>query len=119
MTFQHGGTGQFYVDGAAVGSAFTHNGNTGITSNLNIGRNADQQYFTGEIDEIRIWNDLRTPTEISDHTYNSVQGNEQGLVAYYRFDETTGTLLPDLSGNSNDGALSGGMSAADWVPLVP
>ena len=38
-----------------------------------------------------------------------------GLLAYYNFDQTAGTVLPDISGNNNDGTLSTAMQDNDWV----
>src|SRR3954470_5776160 len=35
-----------------------------------------------------------------------------GLVAAYSFDATSGTILADVSGNGNDGTLSGAVWAA-------
>jgi hypothetical protein len=44
----------------------------------------------------------------------TLTGNEANLVAYYNFDNTTGTTLQDFSGNSNDGTLNN-MTDDDWV----
>ena len=40
-------------------------------------------------------------------------GSETGLVAYYQFDQTTGTTLPDLTTNANTGTL---IDAPAWTP---
>ncbi len=42
---------------------------------------------------------------------SNAAGNEQGLVAYYSFDEGEGNVTHDLSGNGNDGTIYG----AKWV----
>ncbi|MFT7231253.1 MAG: hypothetical protein ACI8TA_000459, partial [Cyclobacteriaceae bacterium] len=81
----------------------------------------DLDYFgTGEIDEIRIWNDERTAAEIRG-TASSRLANPTGeanLVAYYDFNvglpaldnSATGlniTSIADESSNSNTGTLNG------------
>ncbi len=40
-----------------------------------------------------------------------VNASDEGLVAYYSFDEGSGNVLHDLSGNENDGTIYG----AKWV----
>ena len=65
-------------------------------------------YFNGQIEEVRLWNDARTPTEIRQNKYNKLIGNEANLVAYYPFDNmttansTSGEVI-DESTNSHDG----------------
>ena len=70
--------------------------------------------FTGQIDEVRIWNDVRTVDEIRDNFGATLNGNESGLVAYYTFDQSSGTTLPDCSANAYDGTLTN-MADSDWV----
>ncbi|ETR65199.1 MAG: hypothetical protein OMM_06107 [Candidatus Magnetoglobus multicellularis str. Araruama] len=41
-------------------------------------------------------------------------GDESNLVAYFRFDNTTGSTLVDLSGNDNHGTLIT-MDNSDWI----
>jgi len=38
-----------------------------------------------------------------------------GLVGYWSFDEGTGTVAGDYSGNGNDGTLQGSMTESDWI----
>jgi hypothetical protein len=87
------------------------------TSNYYIGLSTTAN-FAGRIDEVRIWNDVRTAAEIGDNKDDELVGNESGLVAYYKMSDGTGTTLTDNSSNSNNGTLtnmvtSGGSS--DWV----
>lgn len=86
---------QYYLNGINLGNdsnatdSSVYNG----TQNLYIGctyySSSTQRYFDGLIDEIRIWNDLRTPQEILDNFIKELVGNESGLVAYYNFDSIT------------------------------
>jgi hypothetical protein len=44
-------------------------------------------YFTGAIDEVRVWRASLTAEAIKQTVYNQLSGNESGLVAYYPFNE--------------------------------
>jgi len=89
-----------------------------VTSNsyLFIGNNkeGDNRFFDGTIDEVRAWSTARTPAEIRENMCKNLTGNESGLVAYYSFDNSSGTKLQDFSGNANDGTLYN-MDNSDWV----
>jgi hypothetical protein len=52
-------------------------------------------YFNGEIDEFRIWNVARSASEIMSTMNHTLVGNEPGLTAYWKFDETSGTTVAD------------------------
>lgn len=45
--------------------------------------------FSGQMDEVRIWNYVRTDAEIAGSANCSISGNEPGLLAYYNFDQGT------------------------------
>ncbi len=68
--------------------------------------------FTGQLDEVRIWNIVRTETEIANNINNELTGSESGLVAYYKMNEGAGTSLDDGSPNSNTGTFGG---SPTWV----
>lgn len=67
------------------------------------------------MDEVRIWNDVRDPSEITTFMGQKVDpGSEPNLVAYYDFDlgipegdNSTETTLTDLTSNGFDGTLNG------------
>jgi hypothetical protein len=78
----------------------------------------NDRQFAGQIDEVRIWNTARTPAQIRDDMYRTLDGDESGLVAYYRFDQynTSGqTTLYDITSNGNNGALTNMDATSDWV----
>ena len=59
--------------------------------------------FKGAIDEVRIWNVARTDADIQ-HDYERIlQGNETGLVGYWRFEETEGEVYKNTADRTNDG----------------
>ncbi|MFC3963116.1 LamG-like jellyroll fold domain-containing protein [Nocardia jiangsuensis] len=68
--------------------------------------------FNGEIDELRIWDRARSAAELVRDRGQRLAGNEPGLIAYYRFDEGSGTALFDHTDGACDGTLVGGPT---WV----
>lgn len=75
---------------------------------------SDKQLFKGNIDQVRIWNTIRTDAEILASYNKCLTGNETGLLMLWQFEEGTGTIATDLSGNNNHGTLTN-MDSGDWV----
>ncbi|NHZ86155.1 MAG: hypothetical protein GWP19_09765 [Planctomycetia bacterium] len=102
-----------YLDGKLQGTATgTY---TVSTNGIRIGYTLTPWYFlNGGIDELRIWSDVRTATEIRENMCKNITGNESGLAAYYTFDYdySPGTVLADYSGNGNDGTL---INSPNWT----
>ncbi len=61
--------------------------------------------FPGKIDEVRIWNTVRSVEEIRANMCQKLKGDETGLSAYFRFDETAGSTAPNVTGGP-DGQLT-------------
>jgi hypothetical protein len=74
-------------------------------------------YYDGLMDEVRIWNDLRTQDEIKANMFKHLNGDENNLQAYYKMSTATGTTLVDNSSNSNDGTITGATWGTTYVPL--
>ncbi|NQT65839.1 MAG: hypothetical protein HQ554_06640, partial [FCB group bacterium] len=110
-----GTTMKVYVDGLL--NSITLTGSyTPSTNAIRIGQTLSGQNPANiTIDEIRIWNYARTSEQICENMCKSLTGTESGLVAYFNFDNTSGTVLQDLSPNANDGTLSNMDPASDWV----
>lgn len=102
-----------YVDGVSVGTRYD-NGNivtAGVadppSSKLLVGNWSDNNRFlNGTIDEVRVWDRLRTEAEIRAHAYDTLDRNTPGLLAYLRMDQGTAggtntafTTLKDYSPN--------------------
>jgi hypothetical protein len=120
VAFATGGSADdfiLYVDGIQEStSSLDRVFNTQSSSNVKIGY--WDEYFNGQFDEIRIWDDVRTAAEIRANMHAELSGSESNLVAYYQMSNGSGTSLTDNSSNSNTGTLtnmvtSGGSS--DWV----
>jgi hypothetical protein len=110
------GIAKIYINGVfdtskSVGSTVSNS-----TGNLYFGFNPVRgdfiAPFKGIIDEVRIWNIARTESEIQSTMNQSLNGNETGLIGYWKFDEGTGTTTSDATSNHNNGTISG----ATWVP---
>jgi hypothetical protein len=81
---------------------------------LTLGANTiDSRYFIGWMDEVRIWNVVRSQGDILATMHQRLAGNEPGLVGYWRFDEASGTALIDSAPNNEMANLIGN---AKWVP---
>ena len=65
----------------------------------------DGRYFSGEMDEVRFWSDVRTQDEIFEHRNAILHGWENGLIGYYRMNEANGTTVFDHSSKANHGVL--------------
>ena len=100
-----------YINGENLGTTFTRGplANGAILYWNIIGKSSNS--IGGEIDELRIWNDVRTSSEINDYMFINLEGNESNLVAYYMMSNQSGSSLTDNSSNSNTGTISG----ATWV----
>jgi hypothetical protein len=75
-------------------------------------------YFSGRIDEVRVWNTARTEQQLKDNMKNVVSPTSTGLVAYYKFDETSGTTLLDQTSNANNGTLTNGPTWVESYAMV-
>lgn len=104
-----------YLDGvmAASGTLSTSGFNWNTVINLGVAASSPTQiFFDGQLDEVRIWNVVRTQAQIS-ATKNCVLVSPQsGLIGNYHFNDgvpnsnnTAITTLADASGQNNNGSL--------------
>jgi len=106
----------FYIDGRPSGQL-----STATLANqagpLWIGRRsptAPSDYFTGHIDEVRIWNTARTSEEIEFFAFSSLSPQSAGLTAYWAFNEGRGLALADLGPTRLNGILQN-MTDSNWL----
>jgi ELWxxDGT repeat protein len=66
--------------------------------------------FKGVIDEVRIWNTARSETDIQHGHQRVLKGSEEGLVGYWRFEETEGNTAANLVKGGGAGTVMTGGS---------
>ena len=98
-TFGTGSSIKIYLDGTDItsgGAWSSGDGNAAAIANneaLQIGcinyTTTPAQILDGQLDDIRIWNDIRTQQEIQDNDTIELTGTEANLVAYWPFEALT------------------------------
>lgn len=63
--------------------------------------------FAGMIEEVRIWNRARSASSLREDRFRSLFGNKQDLVAYWRFNEGSGSTTADATYRRHEGTLNG------------
>lgn len=121
------GTMSTYVDGTLV-DVYYGSGSIGDShptkDDFIVGgrqNNPAGQYFSGEIDEVRLWDVARSVNEIRSNLNQSLSGAEVGLIGYWTFSEGVGGLTADATGNGNAGVLVDGGSGnpgPQWTGYV-
>lgn len=80
-------TATFYVNGASIGTAagaFTSIFNS--TAPFALANNDGAKFLNGRLDEVRVWNTNRTPTEIANNYNQDLFGAETGLQGYWKLE---------------------------------
>lgn len=86
----------FYIDGSAdaptvsAGSigASMYDGNNNLSLGALLNSSVAERFFDGKMDEIRIWNDIRSGAEVAANYQAELTGAESGLAAYWNFDSS-------------------------------
>ena len=131
LTFTRGYWLKFYIDGEFVKQV-----NASMIDNIDendpllfgvLDSDTHSDWLNGTIDEPLFFSREINSTEIT-YSYNNGNGrytplNQDGIVAWYHFDEGKGTMISDETSNNNDGTLYG--DTDEWVigkiakPLIP
>lgn len=114
VVYDHSQTSaKFYLNGVE----YVYSGSTNFSTSadsLYIGENPNYaEPFQGQMDEIRVWNDVRTATELQENMCGEVTG-QSNLIAYYQITDGSGSSLSDNSSHSNTATLIN-MDDSDWV----
>lgn len=101
-----------FMNGISVATTTNYSISTGGT-NTAFGRQYGgiSEFADSEIDEVRIWNTALTQAQIRDRMCRKITSGDalfSNLLAYYNFDETTGTNAFDGTANANHGTLVNG-----------
>lgn len=94
------GRGQIYVNGklntyfeaadlGGIAAAYIHLGARVWTPADNLQQERADNFFKGEIDEVRVWNLYKSETLVENGNSNRLDGAEKGLLAYYPFETYT------------------------------
>ncbi|EMI15642.1 Cadherin domain containing protein, partial [Rhodopirellula maiorica SM1] len=104
-TYVNGNIVETYYGSGPIGDAHADKDDLRVGGREN---NPAGNYFTGEIDDVRVWSTVRSDSEIQNNLDRTLDGNETGLAGYWSFNEGSGTTANDLTSNANHGTLTGG-----------
>lgn len=146
--FNRSGNLDTYIDGAYISSSSIAGGSAVNMNNNDIfligryqnptgdGPHPSFGIFKGPIDEVRIWNRALTASEIQERLCKRITSSDtywSDLIAYWRFDASSGTTLSDEKNTYNgtllpsgsepswgwSGAAIGDVSAYDYTGTTP
>jgi hypothetical protein len=112
-------TAIFYKNGVSLGTVVgTLTAIHDNASEFFVGANKNDagsaaNFFDGLVDDVRVWNDIRTATEMLSHNEYVLYGTESNLQAYWKFD----AAATDTTVNANTLTLSGSPSYSTDVPF--
>jgi large repetitive protein len=116
MSWSSGGYLKGYINGAEVFSLVSPSLSITNSNALVIGKapwiSPNQGAFKGRIDEVRVWNLIRTQTQIITNMHKELAGNESGLVVYYKMSNGSGSTVTD--NQTNVTANTGTINGASW-----
>ncbi len=90
--------------------------NTAQTVSLARERSTIPKFYSGLMDDVRIWNVARTASEIAANMNVELTGGEAGLVAYWKLDEGSGDTAFDATSNAHDMRLGSATGHDDADP---
>ena len=121
-----GTTWNLYLDGAPDGSLAVGRPANALTNALTTVGSAlattgvAAGFFSGSVDEVRIWNAARTAAQIAAAKDTEITGAQTGLLGRWGLNEASGSTAADSSGNTVTGALVGSPSRLpDLMAAVP
>jgi hypothetical protein len=109
-----------YLDGQWVAEQSLGVHSTGNALPLEIGRQGPvaAKYWQGEIDDVRVWNVVRTSAQVNAAFNSQLNSSQPGLIANWHFDEGCGSTAQDVVG-THVATLSGAVAWAVDVPGAP
>jgi hypothetical protein len=105
----------FYINGAPAGTAsLDASNNISLGPNLTLGyNNATDRKFDGYLDEVQIWRGAALPV-----TNRVLNGAETNLLAYYRFDEGSGSTSGNIAYENGAGSATL-QGLTTWTNIPP
>lgn len=109
----------FYRNGVQVstsdlaGSVTPFNGTAPFAIGTRFADNVAGFFFDGKLDDVRVWNDVRTAQEIADFYLRETTGSEGNLVGYWKLNND----YLDETANNNDLTASGSPVFSSDIPF--
>ncbi|MFY7885664.1 MAG: LamG-like jellyroll fold domain-containing protein, partial [Dolichospermum sp.] len=107
---------KLYVDGVLANRVATplllNMGNNFLIGGA---QNGSANFGEGAMKEIRFWNTAKTDAEIALNQLVGLEGTETGLLAYYRMNETSGSIAADASPNNKNATLINFNASTAWL----
>jgi hypothetical protein len=75
-------------------------------------------FFSGNIDDVRIWNVAKSDSEINNNFNSELTGSESNLVAYYNMNQGTGSTLSDNQTSGTNTLTLNNTSFSSNVPFA-
>lgn len=115
-------TSIIYVDGVVKLTAANLNPTIvySVANDLVLGKHGsgDNNFnLDGQIDEVRLWNTVRTLDEINNAKNSEINPASTGLLLYYSANDGSGTNLSDLTNKNHSASLSSAVTWADGAPV--
>ncbi|MBA2451079.1 MAG: PQQ-dependent sugar dehydrogenase [Chloroflexi bacterium] len=106
-----------YLDGVEVARGVLPGHSTvGNTRGLSIGRDGNLgRYWQGKLDDVRVWNVVRTAADLATGRRSELTTAPTGLVGNWKFNEGTGANAGDSAGTPQNLTLR---TSASWSPDV-
>ena len=121
------GDWEIFVDGSAVanGTGMAAGQTIAAGGTIVLGQEQDTngggfnsvQNFSGTYNEVRIFDDVRTPAEIAGNVFSEISSSEPGLIADWQMDGlANGVVVDEVSGNNLNANF---VTGAGWVDSTP
>jgi len=100
-----------YVNGVATDTI-----STPISLPLNQFASLTTDYLNAIVDEVAVWNYARAAADIKS-SYQFPTAPQSGLVLLWHFDESSGQVVTDSSGNGNNGIINNATRVTSIAPI--
>ncbi|MGE0567806.1 MAG: LamG-like jellyroll fold domain-containing protein [Bacteroidia bacterium] len=111
-----GDSAKLYIDGVLETFSNVPNPHPYSTYSLIAGNDMLGDLYGGAIDDIRIWNTVRSGAQIALYKDSCLKGNEPNLVALYHFERgVNGSIAYDRTANGLNGKLTNMDTLNVWV----
>src|SRR5205085_2501784 len=126
VTFGTNGV-QLFVNSALVATDATTGqfSTTGLEKRNYLGRSNFRAVYTtdadlhGQIDEVRVWEGVRTEAQIRENMFKNLTGKEAGLAGLWNFDKVEKGVVKDSASGRHEGRLVGnGRTVAAQLPAA-